>query len=38
MNRENSAPKLFLNCTKNTELTNAHFTRTFGVALDKKIN
>lgn len=31
-----SAATLFLNCTKNTELTAPHFTRTFCLALSTK--
>jgi hypothetical protein len=28
---------IFLNCTKNTELTARHFARTFGLALKQKL-
>jgi hypothetical protein len=32
---QRSAPTFFLNCTKNTELTSAHFARTVTFALIK---
>src|SRR5215469_9534188 len=32
-----SAARLFLNCTKNTELTRVHFLRTFSFALTQKV-
>jgi hypothetical protein len=35
--RQKSLPNIFLNCTKNTELTPRPFARTFSFALSKKI-
>jgi hypothetical protein len=36
MDLQKSAPAIFINCTKNTELTSVVFTRTFTFALKKK--
>jgi hypothetical protein len=34
----NFPPAIFLNCTKNTELTSRPFARTFTFALNQKLN